>query len=91
MQVRLNARAQREAVKIADRYDGDRPGLGDEFLAELNRVLDVIEAHGHRMAIIDRDVRAVRLNRFPYGVCYRIIPNFIRVFTIRHLHRRPEP
>jgi len=90
MQVKLNALAQREAVKIADQYDDERPGLGDEFLDELNRALDVIEVHGHRMAVIAKDVRAMRLSRFPYGVYYRLTSKVIRVLTIRHLHRHPD-
>jgi hypothetical protein len=90
MQVNLNSEARSEVIDVADYYEGQRSGLGDEFIEEFDRALDIVESHGARMASVVRDIRVVRLMRFPYGIYYRIVGNTARVLTVKHLHRDPE-
>ena len=68
MPISLNSRARREVNRAAADYDGNREGLGDDFLVEFQKALDIVEAHGAAMALWRGDVRVVRLNRFPYGI-----------------------
>lgn len=90
MPTSLHSLAQREVKRVADDYDEARDGLGDEFLVEFEKALDIVEAHGAAMAFWSGDVRVVRLNRFPYGIYYRMIGNMARVLTVKHLHRDPD-
>jgi hypothetical protein len=76
--------------RIVDDYDAQGEGLGDEFLVEYNHALNLVESHGARMAILKDDVRTVRLERFPYGVYYRVIGENARVIVVKHLHRDPD-
>lgn len=90
MRLSYHPQSRRELRKAAATYNAERPGLGDDFLAEFDAAARIVKAHGAAMAVWRRDVRVVRLKRFPYGIYYRIIGNTARVLTIKHLHRDPD-
>ncbi len=70
-------------------YDEQRPGLGDEFVLDLDETLTKIAAHPARFAIAVGDVRYVALSRFPYVAYYRIVPECLIVIAVVHAHRDP--
>lgn len=49
-------------------YEGQRPGLGDEFLAAAQSAIDAVSANPLRFPVIRRDTRRALLRRFPYGL-----------------------
>lgn len=71
------------------RYEGRRPGMGEEFLAEVQRVLDRIEQNPEIHAPIYQAVRHGRLKRFPYAVSYRIEPERTVIIAVHHGKRDP--
>ena len=70
-------------------YQKQRPGLGDEFLGELEIVLERLKNRPESLAVIHRDVRIAAVDRFPYGVYFRLAPHEIRVLAVLHLQRNP--
>ena len=54
----LRAAAQDEAEEAALWYEGKQAGLGSDFLAELQRVLDQIARHPDRYAVAAGDTRS---------------------------------
>jgi toxin ParE1/3/4 len=94
MSLRLLPEADEEAREAARWYDQQRIGLGDEFLEALARSLESIERNP-RLGRVDpdapagREVRRIRLNRFPYIVIYEIRNGDILVVAIAHGRRRP--
>ena len=71
-------------------YEGQREGLGEEFLAEVQRVLDRIEENPEIHAPIYQTVRHVSVRRFPYAVYYRIEAARIAVIAVHHSKRDPR-
>lgn len=71
-------------------YEKRRPGLGREFLDELERVLADISANPARYGFADGDIREGLLKRFPYAVYYRVLPSRIRVLAVFHASRNPS-
>jgi plasmid stabilization system protein ParE len=53
-------------------YERQLAGLGAEFLAEFRATTQWISAHPLMSAVIYREIRQRRLNRFSYVVSYRI-------------------
>ena len=90
MRLSYHPQSRRELKKAAARYNVERSGLGDEFLAEFDAAAGIVMAHGATMGIWRQDVRVVKLKRFPYGIYYRVIGDTARVLTVRHLHRDPD-
>ncbi len=86
----LRAAAQNEADEAARWYEGQRPGLGAAFVAELQRVFDVISAHPDRYPVAAGDTREAPLSRFPYCVYYRVGRNRVAVTAVFHTARDPS-
>jgi plasmid stabilization system protein ParE len=79
--------AKADLERAAKWYEGQRPGLGKEFVGEVDAVLQRVKANPQQYQAIHRDVRHAVARRFPYGIFYRIEDANIVVFAIVHLLR----
>jgi plasmid stabilization system protein ParE len=87
--VTFHAEAEAELVAAAAGYELHTSGLGEEFLAEVERATRALALYpkiGHRFS---RRLRRVLVRRFPYGLLYRIEANAVRIVAVAHLRRRP--
>jgi plasmid stabilization system protein ParE len=71
-------------------YERRRAGLGDEFLREVEGVLDHIRQSPELHALIYRDVRRALIRRFSHAVYDRIEQDRIVVIAVHHSKRNPE-
>ena len=77
-------------------YEEKRPGLGEDFLKELESAYLRVEDHPHRYARLtvpsmkDREFRRLLLRRFPYKVIYEIRSEVVVVLAVAHGRRRPN-
>lgn len=71
-------------------YEDQRLGLGDELLAEVERVMRLVIESPRRYGVIHRDTRRALLQRFPYSVLFRIIDVDIVVVAFFHGSRDPR-
>ena len=71
-------------------YEEQRAGLGEEFLAAVDRSFGAIEQFPEMFARVQGEVRRAILSRFPYAVFYRIDPRQVVVFTVLHTARDPK-
>ena len=81
--------AQREFDDAADWYDRQRAGLGLEFIEEVNRVFDQIQASPERYPLVHKVIREGPVHRFPYVVYYRVEPDQLVVVAVVHTSRDP--
>jgi toxin ParE1/3/4 len=82
--------AREEFDRAAAWNDEQRRGLGDEFVAAVQLVLDKISNHPNRYFLADADVREVPVSRFPYCVYYRVKPGRVVVVAVFHTSRDPS-
>jgi toxin ParE1/3/4 len=82
--------AQREFHAAADWYDDQRPGLGMEFIDEIQRVLDQIGNNPESCAVAHVETREALSRRFPYAVYYRVEDEQVVVLAIIHTARDPS-
>lgn len=80
---------QRDVSGILRHYDRISPRLGDEFSAELMRLLDLVGAKPERFHFADRGLRRANMRRFPYYVPFRQHAGSVRVIVVRHNSRHP--
>lgn len=71
-------------------YEGQRAGLGSEFLAAVAVVLERIEENPMAHPMIRGATRRVLLRRFPYSVFYVVDPDLVAVTAIMHGRRDPR-
>jgi plasmid stabilization system protein ParE len=82
--------AQLEFDEAALWYEARRIGLGAEFAAEIQKVLDTIAEYPDRYPIVFGDVREARARRFPYCVYYRRKLDRVVVIAVFHTSREPS-
>ena len=91
MKYRLVVRrpAKEDVRSAARRYELQRPGLGREFVAEVDAALSRVAENPLQYQVLHRAARRAIVHRFPYGVFYRVEVSNIVVFCVSHLHREP--
>lgn len=71
-------------------YEGQRRGLGYEFLAAANTLMDAVAEHPLRYPIVRRGARRALLRRFPYAIYFRVYEDVIVVIACMHGRRSPR-
>jgi plasmid stabilization system protein ParE len=90
VKVRFLTPAQRELDDAVGWYNDQVPGLGLEFLDELDRAVRRVVDFPLLFPEIERGIRRCRLARFPYGLIYGVDGETIVVLAVAHLHRQPR-
>jgi len=87
---RFHPDAEAEMIDAAIWYESQQEGLGKRFLTVIQDTLNKIRIHPEIYPVVEGDVRRALAKTFPYGVLFRIKPDFIAVMAIMHLHRDPD-
>ena len=82
--------AAREADAAANWYEDERPGLGQEFLAELSATYHRILSGPLGYQVRRSDIRRAQLRRFPYAVFFAVEGTVIIVTAVLHVRRDPS-
>jgi plasmid stabilization system protein ParE len=75
--------------EAADFYDLERPGLGTEFLDEVERTMLQLLEHPRSSPVVLGHVRKRTVSRFPYSVLYSTRDGEIYISAVAHDSRRP--
>src|SRR5215211_3124709 len=70
-------------------YESCHAGLGARFVAELQRVVALIEALPLMYAEVMTGGRAATMRRFPYVVYYQVVAGNPLIIAVRHGHDNP--
>ena len=90
VEVRLRPEAEQDLVDSATWYEGQRSGLGLEFLQEAQAVLSSIAERPLSYPMVHRTARRALLHRFPFGVFYFVEAEQAVVIGILHGSRDPQ-
>ena len=86
----LRPEAWAEFDDAFDWYEQRRPGLGVDFVAQVQEVFDRVSTTPERYAQIFHDVCRVVVRRFPYSVFYKVEPEQVVVLAVFHSKRDPQ-
>jgi toxin ParE1/3/4 len=78
------ARGNRRRLRVVR---AQRPGLGEDFLEQLQAVLDRIAETPELFGVVHEKIRAATLRRFPYVVYFRLEAVRIYVIAVQHGRR----
>ena len=90
MRVRLLTIAKQELDDAVAWYDERTPGLGREFLDEIDRAVRRAAAFPMSCTEMEPDVRPCLLARFPYGLIFGVDQETLVIVAVAHLHREPR-
>ncbi len=90
MKLEIIPQAQNDVADAARYYKSQRAGLDLEFLDEFERGVADIVAQPTMFENIRAGIRRYLLERFPYGIYYRMPDDdTVRIIIVRHHSRRP--
>jgi plasmid stabilization system protein ParE len=90
MTYRFLSPAQQELARAMEYYDRSVPGLGLQFLDELERTVHRILLQPEAWTRLSENHRRCRMRRFPYGVIYSLERDTVLIVAVFHLHRHPD-
>lgn len=82
--------AQIEALEAFEWYGQAHIGMGESFLAELERTNGFISNNPQLYPAVDAEIRRANLSRFPYSLFYVIDDQTVNVLSCFHQHREPK-
>lgn len=90
MKVEFHPLAAKELSDAVQFYEGKARGIGDDFVNEVERLLEVLQTHPELGRPVPGDVRTVPARRFPYTLIYRASGDRLFLLAIAHQRRRPR-
>ena len=88
-QVIFRKQARLEFDEAGDWYEKERTGLGMEFLAEIQSLIQRISSTPEQFPMLYRDVRKAVAQRFPYCIYFRERDQRIVILAVFHSARNP--
>ncbi len=89
MRLKISEDALKETQDSSIYYNNCEKGLGYDFLNEVNLGLRLIEENPYLYSCIKKDFRRILINKFPFGIIYKINKNVIYIVAIMHLRKKP--
>lgn len=81
--------ARLEFEEAAVWYDQQRPGLGEEFLREIDEAIKRAADAPLRYPLVSGDIRRSVARRFPYTIFFRVRGSMLIVLAVFHARRNP--
>ncbi len=88
--VRLLLEAEDDLTEAASFLEERVDGLGVDLTVEVEHANARLEENPYVGPRLERGVRKLRVNRFPYNLVYRILPDEVLVLAVAHHRRRPR-
>lgn len=82
--------ATAELIEAARFYESKVPTLGAQFLDAVDETVAIVAGDPKRWQVVEEDVRRYLVQRFPYAIYYRVLPDKIRILAFKHHSRHPD-
>ena len=89
MKLALHPEAEADTAEAISFYDQRTAGLGSDFLDEVLQAFERIERAPEAWPRLEGPVRRCLVERFPYGVYYRLDADEIFVLAVMHGKKKP--
>lgn len=90
MKIRFAAPARLELTEAFDYYEAAQPGLGEDFLREIEVCMELIRQWPEGWTSLSAKLRRCRTKRFPFGLLYEIRSDHIAIVAVADLRRDPQ-
>ena len=91
MRVEYHPFVEGELREIQQYYESRSPGLGTQFIDELERQVLALAATPERWMVVAAGVRRCLMRRFPYVIYFRHVDaEKLRITIVKHQRRYPQ-
>ena len=88
--VRFRREAERDVAEARDWYEDRSPGLGGQFVDEVDAAVQRLRENPRGYQVVYRGARRILLRRFPYKLVYVVRKDDIVVVACSHGARDPQ-
>jgi len=85
----LRPQARAELLEAHAWYEGERPGLGRAFFAEVRSATALLRQMPDAFPVVHVSIRRVLLKRFPYALYYSLEDGAVVIVAVVHGRRDP--
>lgn len=82
--------AKIELIDARDFYDEHMFGLGEIFVEEIERSINIIKSNPKAFPIIKDSIHKAVIMKFPYSILYRVEKESIFILAVMHQKRKPS-
>jgi len=82
--------AEEEMAEASLTYEAASTRLGDDFLDDVQRVIDAVREYPSLGPGVGGKFRRVLLHRFPFSLIYTVESDAILIVAVAHQRRRPD-
>lgn len=86
----IRPKARSELTEAALWYEDQRPGLGVQFTAEVDRTLERIVKNPSQFPLVRQKARRALMRTFPYQVYFDLRGDQVVVLAVYHERRHPD-
>ena len=86
----FHSHIQDEIEESYNWYESKLPGLGENFLDELENSYSIIQKNPEMYLKVSGDVRRYLVIKFPFGILYKVTDENINIVAVMHLKRKPD-
>ena len=83
------AAAREELLAAAEYYEAASPGLGAEFVEDVERAVSRLATFPKHGTLYVSDARRIVLRRFPFDIVYLELGSELLIVAVAHQARRP--
>ena len=83
--------AEEELNYSAQYYNNQAPGLGFDFLEEIEKALQEIEQTPERWSNYKKNIRKFNTKRFPFSLYYKFEKNVDKIVILAVAHQKRKP
>jgi len=76
-------------MKLLNNYESEREGLGKAFVDHVEAAVQRIQEYPESAPLMNKVVRRMIIQRFPYSVLYSVMSDSVRILAIANQKRRP--
>jgi toxin ParE1/3/4 len=88
--IRFHELGSRELLDARDYYDNLVYRLGEKFVIEVERCLNIIKTNPLAYPVVKQNVRKAVVIKFPYSILYRVEKDNIYILAVMHQKRKPK-
>lgn len=90
MNIEFTEPAFEEYLDAVDFYNLQSEGLGNKFITEIQKTLNIIKKYPKSYSPFTSNSRKAVVNVFPYNLIYAINQNKIVILAVAHQNRKPK-
>ena len=79
-----------EVVEAARNYESRSPGIGARFLEEFDAAVAKLSTLPGCWPVVVADLRCFTMERFPFGIYFRLEGEELRILVVMHHSRHPD-